>query len=602
MLDPETRSLYTASLSPPPGFAIDVAIATTYSLDPLTLLTIPAHLALLAEGQRVPDPVALLESLRRVAARTTIFAQRGRLHVPPGEHKLFGLLEPMIIEARAPGGGAFHPKIWLLRYAPARGHGGPLIRLLVLSRNLTEDRSWDVSVQLDGTPGAVPLPANEPLVMLLRVLPAMAIGPISNDRLRQIETMIAEIACVAWEPPPGFQSVQFHAMGVGGPSLALPPSDELAVISPFIDPAALGWLASTTRRFRALVGRAEELDPWAGALPRAIESIFTLEDAAAVEDGEETLAQDRHGLHAKVYLLRAGTTMHLLLGSANATSPGLRSGANVELLAHLSGPVASPGPIDALLDAEGFGALLVGYKAPPAPPSIDPCEQAAEDAIDAARDALGAAALRITCEVDGDAIELMLAAPAPVPLPGIKELRAWPITLPEQRAADALPLAAGRAVALPRSSLASVTCLIGFEARAEEAPRSARFTLVVPFDAEPPGREAALYRAVLNDRSSFLRYLLLLLGDPALEGEAPGGAPSGGIALPWAFAAGGEEILERLVRAFSREPARLAEIRDVIDRLRDADDKAVDVIPPEFLDLWRVFEAALSRHTQEVRR
>jgi hypothetical protein len=43
---------------------------------------------------------------------------------------------------------SFHPKIWLIKYENDKGN--VVYRMLVLSRNLTFDRSWDVTVGFDG--------------------------------------------------------------------------------------------------------------------------------------------------------------------------------------------------------------------------------------------------------------------------------------------------------------------------------------------------------------------------------------------------------------------------------------------------------------------
>ena len=76
------------------------------------------------------------------------------IKVPTQYNKLFTLLEPCL-RAIVPSGGehaSFHPKIWLIRY---KGSGGKkranvIYRLIVLSRNLTFDRSWDIAASLDG--------------------------------------------------------------------------------------------------------------------------------------------------------------------------------------------------------------------------------------------------------------------------------------------------------------------------------------------------------------------------------------------------------------------------------------------------------------------
>ncbi|MBO5884988.1 MAG: hypothetical protein J6Q51_04250, partial [Clostridia bacterium] len=43
---------------------------------------------------------------------------------------------------------SFHPKFWLIKYV--NNEGEALYRVVVLSRNLTFDRSWDVSFCMEG--------------------------------------------------------------------------------------------------------------------------------------------------------------------------------------------------------------------------------------------------------------------------------------------------------------------------------------------------------------------------------------------------------------------------------------------------------------------
>ena len=77
MIDAEKRSLLTDALTPPPGYRFDTGIATTYSLDLVTLLALPLHLSWLAcgeENSRQIDPIRLIEALRRTADRLTVFA------------------------------------------------------------------------------------------------------------------------------------------------------------------------------------------------------------------------------------------------------------------------------------------------------------------------------------------------------------------------------------------------------------------------------------------------------------------------------------------------------------------------------------------------
>jgi hypothetical protein len=96
MLSPNDRTLYTAALTPPAGMAFDEAIATTFSLDPTTLLAIPVHLVMSdCRGctDQMQDGIMLLDALKRVSSKITVFAQIGRIQAPSLPSVLYGLLE-----------------------------------------------------------------------------------------------------------------------------------------------------------------------------------------------------------------------------------------------------------------------------------------------------------------------------------------------------------------------------------------------------------------------------------------------------------------------------------------------------------------------------
>src|SRR4051794_40264100 len=132
---------------------LDEAIGTTYTLDLLALLRVPLAATALpwAEGDGAPlsNPFALLSALRRYAGRISLFCHAGAIKVPPRQQPLFTFLEPCVNQVVPPRGGIFHPKLWLLRFVE---QDGPAVayRLLVLSRNLTFDRCWDIALALDG--------------------------------------------------------------------------------------------------------------------------------------------------------------------------------------------------------------------------------------------------------------------------------------------------------------------------------------------------------------------------------------------------------------------------------------------------------------------
>lgn len=152
MLNPSVDRLdYGEKLQAPEGFQLSYAVATSYSLELDTLLCLPLALSLngTLEGNPHGGKLAALEGIRQLKGRLKVFFQQGNIKVPSTFTPLFTLLEPCLVPMVPSGGfSSFHPKIWLLRFTNDTRQ--VRYRLLVLSRNLTFDRSWDLAVALEG--------------------------------------------------------------------------------------------------------------------------------------------------------------------------------------------------------------------------------------------------------------------------------------------------------------------------------------------------------------------------------------------------------------------------------------------------------------------
>jgi hypothetical protein len=591
--------MYTAALEPPAGFVLDQAIATTYSLDPATLLSVPVHLGYAGCGSRGEAEVAaVLEGLRRVAQRTTVYAHRGRMRVPSGKHALYGLLESMIVEVRAPNGGAFHPKLWVLRFVQPGSDEPPCIRLLVLSRNLTADRSWDLALRLDGRPRGSYVAANRSLGELIRDLPSMAVGTVAKDRVDQAALLGDELRRTVWELPAGFESLDFHVLGRKLEAWHPPRSYELAVVSPFVTDDAIAHLRKSTDKLVGIVSRPEELDALAPGTIGPEDKAWILDEAAVADDSEESADRDILGLHAKALVARCGWYSHVFVGSANATGAALLAGKNLEVLAELVGKWSAVGAPADILGEDGLGEVLVPYT--PAPGAAEEAqEREAEEALESARDALAHARLLLSCTRVGTAWGLELQSEEAVPLPGISAVRCWPITIDGQLAADAAGLRNGEPVALGTFATTSVTGLLAFEVTAGAGMRKLTFGLNVPVTGMPEEREAAILTTVLRNRDGFLRYLMMLLGNMgnhAVLPEQPQ-AELGGRGR-WSLAGfGTQSLLEDMTRAFARDPERLREVQRVVDRLSGTSEGR-SMIPDDFLAVWEVFRQALDGRRQ----
>ena len=597
MLSPDTRSIYTEAVTAPPGYVFDQAIATTYSLDPTALLLLSTHVALAERPTAVPiDPIRLLESLRRLSGRFSVYVDRASIKHPSANsaNVLFGLLETMIAQVKAPRGGVFHPKIWVLRFVSPDMDETPLIRLLVMSRNITFDCSWDIALRLDGRPGRRFIAANRPLGEFLRFLPEIATRPVSEPRRLQAYRLSEEIRKTEWELPEEFEKVAFHVTGTSRRSWEPAWSKRMAIISPFITDDALLWLKERTEDLVAVISRPDEFDRLAPDTLGLSKECFTLDEAAETEDGEEPVNQDTGGLHAKVYIAEKGWTTSLYIGSANATRAALLSRRNTEILVELVGKTSRVGGIKTLLGEKGLGPVLSDYVSQEEPPPAEGEEAFARKVLEAARDLLAGAELKVACEADGDAWLLTLESHRLIALSGISVFRAWPITVLSDRASDISGLSECRAVSLGRFATESVTGLIAFEFVSEIRNMPLRMVLNLPVVGLPESRDDAVFRLILNNREGFLRYILLLLGEYAggfLGGRDIFGEKVGGDFRTNGFL-GDIPILEELVRTFSRNPDKLKDITAVVDRLTRDQTKS-SVVPTEFLELWAVFQIAM---------
>ena len=152
-----------------PAYELDQAVGMTYSLDMEALMGIPLCLGMRGEmtsGQR-NNPLYVLEAIRRTGKKLSIFCNVGCIKVPKSESRLFALLEGSIHEVRMPKSTYnFHPKIWILQYHNI-DDGRIMIKVVVLSRNLTFNQSMDMAVEMTGFVGSEINPKNQPLADML---------------------------------------------------------------------------------------------------------------------------------------------------------------------------------------------------------------------------------------------------------------------------------------------------------------------------------------------------------------------------------------------------------------------------------------------------
>jgi len=601
--DPENRELYTSLMRSPDGYTFDHAVATTYSLDFETALAIPIAIVFRDAENRdemLRSPLALLQSVERMAGRMAIYCDRGRIkETSPNAARLMALYEKTITEVSAPGGGAFHPKLWCIRFQPDRKGMPVRMRLAILSRNLTNDRCWDLALSLDGTVVGDVCEDNEPVVTLLRALPKMANAANRPTPPKFLPSLLRDLSHCRWDDlPAGATKVRFAVNGVEAGAWAPQKGERMAILSPFVSGKALKQLAAgyDDRAVCQLIARAEELDCIKPGI-RDLFGIQTLDDRATEyeeEDRASPCSTDLEGLHVKAYVVERGSRLHIHLGSANATTAALvptRAGRtqNVEIMATLDGPKSRMGTIEDAVFSEGFRRLLAPYSASDIPEQD--AAAAAEKLLEKLRIKIASMALDIHCTqlTDTIALEVQTADKAPsLELPDGVSCFMRAITVANERGHDAAALLARTLprLALGSVSLSEVTRWLAILLRDDDTGVEIGFTLGARLVGVPDGRDAAVLRAHIVNTENFFRYLSLLLGSLGegsfLESEAAGEGQ-------WLRRLGqdGTSLLEPMVRALILDNGELFEIDQLVNRLQDP--QGLSVVPPEFHALWSSF-------------
>lgn len=368
MLKPNSDRLdYGKLLTPPEGFTMESAVGTSYSLDLDALVGVCMAMGLSTDpdSATLNNPIYLLEMLRRTGDRVTLFCQSGQIKVPSNRTSLYILLEKMVYQIqpqRSKTMGnmpSFHPKFWLVKYANKDGE--KRYRLLVLSRNLTFDRSWDVSVCLDGKLVENVVEKSLPIADFVNYLRNSIRGDGANGNGIQRRKMLLELISELHKVEFSTESKQFHDfefIPVGVPkengtlySMSETPLfastfRELLIMSPFLSSNVINefnnrnkymhdaeYLLLTRRESLAKL-QIEQCDKF---------KIYTMKDL--VVDGEAAISETsdsgseeeknncKQDIHAKLYFWNKDSMSELYLGSLNASHSALNG--NIECVVRL---------------------------------------------------------------------------------------------------------------------------------------------------------------------------------------------------------------------------------------------------------------------------
>lgn len=614
-LTPGDRTLLGDALQPPAGTQVDLAVGTTYSMNLTALLIAPLSFALvepdgftsLTPGEDSPrasniDPIQLLEAVRRYADRTTVFCQAGGIHVP-AFRPILTFIEDSVIEVMPPRSGIFHPKIWALRFVDSEGHHTH--RLVVQSRNLTLDRSWDTVLVLDedsaGTIEAGPAAA------FLSRLPDLAIREVPADRSRQVDELVASLAGVRFAAPLPFTHGELLPIGLANEYVWPFPerAERLLAISPFLTPRSVDALAPISPE-KTLVSRDSAFDllgrnALSGWHPRVMQPIAETGaedpvDNASAADTNDGFLSPPDGLHAKTFVMDlADGTSEVITGSANLTSTPW--GGSAEFDVRLTGPTSTCG-VAAVMDgtngASGLAQVLDEFWPEQNEGVLDPAYEA-ERELEAWHHLLATEGqptfhVKLTDSVSGDAaIRLTIDLQSVGPPDETITTKVWPASLPQSSARELCDSESWFA------SKGNVTPFLAVQSTMDGD--GSTVTRLCVIKAELTGdigeRQQEAMRSLLANSETVLRYIAFLLGDMkygTLASELTGAAGESFFGRSGA-ATTTLALFEPLVRAAGHDHEALARIHRLVDDLRSMPD-AADLIPDGFDDLWHVVWSA----------
>ena len=588
MLQPTNRLTLIDALRPPVAFRLESAMAVTFTLDLRALLMAPAALALTGPDGIVSDgsehePIELLHALRSNAGKITVFSQVGEIALPPSQ-RVFAFLERAVVPVRAPLGGIVHPKVWVLRYEAVDGSAGSRpteqrLRVLIASRNLTFDESWDTVVRLDEATDATGASLG-PVGELFEGLLAAAVGAVSRDNRRRVRSLSAALRATRFALPADVDDLRIHVLGLTDTPSPLPAAAERSlIISPFVSDDFFTRVRPA--RVDELVSSPESLDLLGSAALGKVTTVYAFDDGSAPDLASEEVRASPDdpgrplvGLHAKVFAFEDTGRARLFLGSANATGAAFSS--NVEILVELVGPTASLG-IDRLCDGTGdepgLRDLFLPYRS-----ALGGDHGNGSGTLDSARRAIAQLHFEGVVEKSGTGWAVTYRSRDPVRAPDGTEIHCWPLA----SAGNRRRVGMGEPVeARFETTLEAISGFLAFELAHEDGAQTG-FVVPVPLVGVPEHRERFLLRALVGNAERFLRYLMALLDEDsdqmnlidAVEGVSKDAAAgdSGPANLP---------VLEKLLRTMRRDPAKLAGLHPLVSDLA-----ADDALPPGFAELW----------------
>ena len=600
------RVSYSSMLLPPDGYTLNFAVGTTYSLDleALTAVCLALGLAEDTDSALLQSPVSMLNALQKVSEKLLIFCEAGQIKMPGTPSALSLLLEKMIIPVALPKVRgishypAFHPKTWVLQYVNAQGDYH--YRFAVLSRNLTFDRSWDVSFAMDSSKTAQTAQKTKPLMRYLDFLR----NQIQSDRVQNARSKRSALrklcdaldsVCFTTDSKEFGDDFEIMPLGIGtggydmnqDPLLCQTPwtadysFHELVVFSPFVSGSLIEYWNRTehslTDTTRTLITRKSELSKITATQSNRFQ-IYTLKDD--IVDGEESVSDEdadkqKQDIHAKIYLRKKYSDVDLYLGSMNATYSAANK--NVEMMIRLRTK-------NRYYNGEMFLQDLFCGKAdnPHNPFELSEVIASAPDIQQETANQLEQV-IKAVCRLPMKATVTKRDGKYDVSMEVGGQIPEGNVSITPFRRKVPIPLES--AMVFPQLDILQVSEF--YLLRVTTDDMAVERIIMVPTTGIPEERENAVVNSVVKDKRTFVEYVAFVLGDSyllsLLEERSLAGAGSwnsGHESLP--------ALYEKMLKTALDEPERIGEIGYLLQMITKE-----DIVPDEFRELYATFKRTL---------
>ena len=321
---------YGSLLYPEYGYKVSFAVGCTYSLDFEALLSVPVYLGAVEQpgAGNANNPFLILESVRKSTDKIALFCNGDGIKMMRNIQPVFALLENSVFPVSLGPGKNFHPKLWVIRYE-ALDNGPDIIKVIILSRNLTFDRSMDLVVEMRGeVRGRVKRHSKQqPIADLLNFLADICDVAEKTDKIKTLSEDLLRVE--SFDIDGDFEDYEFYVTGIpnheNDSSVICSPCRRIMIVSPFLSKTVVAnmvrecsWFSRNQHLNRVLISRINSITP----------DIFDLFDevyvpAEGLEDNsilQEIDDEPKRDLHAKVIFKDTYTENAIFIGSFNATA------------------------------------------------------------------------------------------------------------------------------------------------------------------------------------------------------------------------------------------------------------------------------------------